>query len=175
MPRLEKQDRKNHEHWPMNFSNGMKAPVSTNVKSASMCDSHILPSGSSFILLCRKKYAVPKSGGTGSLNNHLDRDHKTIFDSAKKTKNGNGVSTLSSSTDSHNTADFQITFNAEKITSEKFRHKLVKFMICCDEPLTLTENEYFRDLMSYMSGGNEECKMFCQDNQTTCHRSLSAI
>lgn len=34
-------------------------------------------------------------------------------------------------------------------------------MICCDEPFTLTENQYFRDLINYVSGTNNECSLFC--------------
>lgn len=102
-----------------------------------------------------KKYAVPKSGGTGSLNNHMKRDHGSIFESAKAAKRGDRGPSLSTSAESRNTVD------ALKIVSETFRHKLVTFMICCDEPFTLTENEYFRDFINYVSGGNDECKLFC--------------
>ena len=33
-------------------------------------------------------------------------------------------------------------------------------MICCDEPFTLTENEYFRYLIDYTSGKNDKCRLF---------------
>lgn len=111
-------------------------------------------------MIYRKKYAIPKSGGTGSLNNHLDREHKPIFESAKNGKIENGESS-STTKDSRKTGDFQITFNVEKITSEIFRHKLAKFIVCCDEPFTLTEDPSFKDLLNYVSGGNAECRLFC--------------
>ncbi|KAJ6639496.1 putative AC transposase, partial [Pseudolycoriella hygida] len=34
-----------------------------------------------------KQYSMPKYGGTGSLNNHMNRNHKSAFDNEKVTKN----------------------------------------------------------------------------------------
>lgn len=86
----------------------------------------------------------------------MERKHQTEFENAKKAKTGNGQSSSSS----QETQDLQIALNEHKIVSEVFRHKLVTFMICCDEPFTLTENEYFRDLIGYASGKNDECRLF---------------
>lgn len=80
----------------------------------------------------------------------MNRDHKSVFQDVKKAKSQNGGSFSNACQ----------KFIPEKITSDVFRHKLVKFMICCDEPFTLSENEYFRDLISYVSGGNDECRLF---------------
>lgn len=101
----------------------------------------------------RKTYSIPKSGGTGSLNNHMNRCHKSVFDGEKKLKeesdfaeNGRLVASRSIPV---------------PITSEMFRHKIVMFMVCTDQPFTLVEDIYFRDLVMYCSGGNKECQLFC--------------
>lgn len=102
----------------------------------------------------RKTYAVPKSGGTGSLNNHMIRKHQGEFDNAKKAKNGE------SSSSNQEARNLQVPLNEDRISSEVFRHKLITFLVCCDEPFTLTENEYFKDLIEYTSGKNDECRLF---------------
>lgn len=87
----------------------------------------------------------------------MERKHQTEFENAKKAKSGSGQPSSSS----QETQDLQIALNEHKICNEVFRHKLIKFMICCDEPFNLTENEYFRDLIDYVSGKNDECRLFC--------------
>lgn len=57
--------------------------------------------------------------------------------------------------------DMQAELNSGPISKEVFLQKLLAFMVCCDEPFTLTENEYFKDLINYVSGGNDECRLFC--------------
>lgn len=103
------------------------------------------------IRICSKKYVIPISGGTGSLNNHMNRVHKSVFDSEKKVKKDR-VAAENGRVVAHSPLP---------ITTEGFRHKLVMFMICTDQPFTLTEDEYFRDMMNYTSGGNKECELFC--------------
>lgn len=114
----------------------------------------------SILMFCRKQYSVPKSGGTGSLNNHMNRKHKTIFDNAKNVKAVADGRTIPSSS------------APLKITSEMFRHKIVMFMICSDQPFTLVEDEFFRDLINYCSSENKECQLFCAK---TAKRSIEAL
>lgn len=112
-------------------------------------------------IFCRNKYSVPKSGGTGSLNNHMNRKHKSVFDSAKQkvslAENGRLIPSQSTPI---------------KITSEMFRHKVTMFIICTDQPCTLVDDEFFRDLIDYSSGGNKECQLFCAK---TAKRTIESL
>lgn len=114
-------------------------------------------------MICRKHYSVPKFGGTGSLNNHMNRKHKTIFNDAKKAKK------LKAHTEQRTIPSSSAPL---KITREMFRHKIVMFMICSDQPFTLVEDEFFRDLIDYCSSGHQECQLFCAK---TAKRSIEAL
>ncbi|KAJ6648282.1 putative AC transposase [Pseudolycoriella hygida] len=95
----------------------------------------------------RKKY-----GGMGTLNNHMNRNHKSIFDSEKR---------IREETVAAEKGHPITSYTPRTITSEIFRHKIVMFMICTDQPFTLVEDEFFRDLINYCSSDNKECKLFC--------------
>lgn len=112
----------------------------------------------------RKKYSIPKSGGTGSLNNHMNRKHKSAFDSEKKVKEVAALAENGRTIPTHSAP--------LKITSEMFRHKVELFMICTDQPFTLVEDEFFRDLIDYCSSSNKECQLFCAK---TAKRSIESL
>lgn len=82
----------------------------------------------------------------------MNRNHKSVFDNEKKTKEETDAAESGRSVTSH---------TPRVITSEIFRHKIVMFLICTDQPFTLVEDEFFRDLISYCSSDNKECKLFC--------------
>lgn len=91
-------------------------------------------------MLYRKKYSPSIAGGTGSLTNHMKRDHsETLIDAKKKEaerKSGNSL-------------PFSQESGPREIKKETFRQKLIEFMICTDQAFTLVEDPYFRDLIDY--------------------------
>lgn len=52
---------------------------------------------------------------------------------------------------------------AQVITKEIFRQKIISFIIGSDQPFTIVENPFFVDLINYCSGGNEACNLFSAD------------
>lgn len=93
-----------------------------------------------FSSICSASYAPQASGSTGSLINHMNRTHKSMY-LESKIKTSQVENRL--------------------VTKELFRQKVIKFIVCSDQAFTIVEDPFFIDLIDYCSEGNDACKLFC--------------
>jgi hypothetical protein len=91
-------------------------------------------------------YSTPKSGGTGSLHNHLKNKHPLLATEL--------AATDKSQTSSNSVMDkfLSIEISRDPITQENFKVKLLNHIVCSSQPFTLVEEKSFREFTKFCLG-----------------------
>ncbi|CAG7732968.1 unnamed protein product, partial [Allacma fusca] len=102
--------------------------------------------------ICGKEYSARVS----TLKNHLDRSHKTLWDTGNETQS--------------DIRNFMKKIPKKvQIDKRGFQDRLIKFIVCSNQPFTLVEEPEFLELINYVSGDN---KLTIPPKSTTIRESV---